>query len=98
MLMKYLYTLLSFLLLGGGLFARQPLNRYIDANRIYLDSRHGLGGECDWRMMKAGDVDEQAEKYPGQPTMIHDGFLPLCRERYLILLFTMAYIRNPIMG
>ena len=62
MLMKYLYTLLSFLLLGGGLFARQPLNRYIDANRIYLDSRHGLGGELDWRMMKAGDVDEQAEK------------------------------------
>ena len=51
MLMKYLYTLLSFLLLGGGLFARQPLNRYIDANRIYLDSRHGLGFSCSqWRI------------------------------------------------
>lgn len=47
MLMKYLYTLLSFLLLGGGLFARQPLNRYIDANRIYLDFPTWLGGELD---------------------------------------------------
>ena len=51
------------LLLWGIAFAQQPLNRYLDSNRIYLDSRYGSGdGEFDWRMMKAGDVGESPEE------------------------------------
>lgn len=60
--MKYSYILLFLWLWGESLSAQQPPNIGRDANRIYLDSRQGSGGGFDWRMMKAGDVDELPEK------------------------------------
>lgn len=71
--MKYILTTLL-LIVSAAVFAQTP-NRYRLDNRIYLDSSEGHKGTSDWKMFKASDVKDAAEKLskPGYRT---DGWMP----------------------
>ena len=53
----------------------QPENLYRKADRIYIDSQEGHGGAFEWKMLKAGDAQDSAEKI-SQPGYVVKEWLP----------------------
>ena len=66
----------------------QPENRYRKADRIYIDSQEGHGGAFEWKMVKAGDAKESAEKI-SQPGYEVKEWMPMVHRPGIIRGMTM---------
>ena len=72
---KIYLTLLAVLSLSSTYAQTQSANRYRKGDRIYFDSQDGHSGAFEWKMIKAGDVQEAAEKI-SQPGYVVKEWLP----------------------
>ena len=72
---KIYLALLAVLSLSATYAQTQPANRYRKGDRIYFDSQDGHSGAFEWKMIKAGDVQEAAEKI-SQPGYVVKEWLP----------------------
>ena len=72
---KIYLTLLAVLSLSSIYAQTQSANRYRKGDRIYFDSQDGHSGAFEWKMIKAGDVQEAAEKI-SQPGYVVKEWLP----------------------
>ena len=60
--MRRIYlAILAVLGLGVSYAQTQPANLYRKADRVYLDSQDGHSGAFEWKMVKAGDVNDASE-------------------------------------
>ena len=72
---KRIFQVFFFLGLSNIVIAQQPSNNYRYPERTYLDSKDVHGGEFNWLMMKAGDVNASGESV-SQPDFDASNWLP----------------------
>ena len=72
---KICLAIFALLGLAAASAQSQPENLYRKADRIYIDSQEGHGGAFEWKMLKAGDAQDSAEKI-SQPGYVVKEWLP----------------------